>query len=126
MTVHDLEESFAFYQDVLGFKALAKRKNQSAYFLAGEEWIALVQNPNSTIADNYAHIAFSVADENFAEISARICDAGAKLWQANSSPGKSLYFLDPSGNRLEIHAGDWKTRIQWLKDNPHPNVEVFI
>jgi catechol 2,3-dioxygenase-like lactoylglutathione lyase family enzyme len=41
-TVKDIEESFAFYVDVLGFAPLMKSE-RSAYFLAGDVWIAVVK-----------------------------------------------------------------------------------
>lgn len=46
----------------------------------------------------------------------------------NTSPGKSLYFLDPDDHKLEIHVGDWKARIAAKKANPGnwKNVDWFV
>lgn len=128
LAVVDLEKCFAFYREVLGFKALAKRKNKSAYLLSGSDWIVLVQNKSSDhsiVRTTYAHLAFSVDKSNFEIISSKIKSSGAEIWQENSSPGESLYFLDPSGNKLEIHCGDWKSRLQWLKDHPTDEVTLY-
>lgn len=126
LSVRDIDEAFRFYREVLQLKPLAKRKNKSAYFLAGEDWIALVQAKGEvSTPSSYAHLAFSVSRKEFDATSARIKESGATIWQENSSPGESLYFLDPSGNRLEIHTGSWRSRFQWLKDNPTAEVELF-
>ncbi len=126
LSVRDIDESFRFYHDILQLKPLAKRKNRSAYFLAGDNWIALVQaKEHQEPSASYAHLAFSVTSQNFKIVSQRISESGAKIWQENSSPGESLYFLDPSGNKLEIHCGDWKSRIQWLKNNPTDEVVLY-
>lgn len=55
-------------------------------------------------------------------------NSGAILFKENTSPGKSLYFLDLDGHKLEIHVGDWKTRIAAKKENPGKwtNVEWFV
>lgn len=126
LSVRDIDEAFLFYRDVLQLKPLAKRKNKSAYFLAGEDWIALVQaKADVSTASSYAHLAFSVSPKEFDIVSVRIKMSGATIWQENSSPGESLYFLDPSGNRLEIHTGSWRSRLQWIKDNPTEEVQLF-
>ena len=126
LSVRDIEESFRFYHDILQLKPLAKRKNKSAYFLVGDNWIALVQTKEHLEpSSSYAHLAFSVSSQNFKIVSHKIIESGSKIWQENSSPGESLYFLDPSGNKLEIHCGDWKSRIQWLKNNPTDEVVLY-
>lgn len=40
----------------------------------------------------------------------------------------TLYFLDPDGHKLELHVGDWKTRIEAKKTHPDNwrNVEWFV
>jgi hypothetical protein len=73
----------------------------------------------------YTHIAFTVAPQEFERVSARIRSAGATLWQENRSEGASLYFLDPNGHKLEIHASDLETRIRTAKAEPWEGLEFF-
>ena len=57
-SVIDIATSFTFYVDVLGLKPIMKC-SWSAYFLAGDVWIAVIQGEGRT--DNrYDHIAFQV------------------------------------------------------------------
>ena len=73
----------------------------------------------------YWHIAFSVAPNDFSILSARICASGAIIWQENSSEGESLYFLDPDGHKLEIHASDLAARLRAARANPWPDLKLF-
>ncbi len=127
LSVNDLNASFDFYRDILGLKALAIRRNTSAYFLAGNDWIALVQmKADAYVSPLYSHLALTVSISEFNDLSQRIISSGAKVWQENSTPGASLYFLDPSGNKLEIHTGNWESRMKWLRENSSSDVEVFL
>ncbi len=126
LSVSDLDQSFKFYRDVLGLRPIAKRTKRSAYFLAGKDWIALVQ-AKGHVAESplYSHLALTVDAAHFEGAAERLRSSGVKLWQENSTPGDSLYFLDPSGNKLEIHAGSWESRLQWLRDHPSSDVEIY-
>jgi len=135
IAVRDIDRSFAFYKDVLGFMPLCKSEG-SAYFLAGKPdepeclWFSLdldrqkMRKPSPC----NSHIAFSVAPEDFEAMSARILASGASIFKENTSPGESLYFLDPDGHKLEIHAGTWQERIAFRKKSPGnwKNVEWFV
>jgi catechol 2,3-dioxygenase-like lactoylglutathione lyase family enzyme len=91
LAVKDIEESFKFYQDILGFKPLIKWK-KGAYFLAGDLWFCLIQDENTreSTQKEYTHIAFTVS-EDFEKISDRIRGSQTHIWQDNSSEGASLY-----------------------------------
>jgi hypothetical protein len=58
----------------------------------------------------------------------KISNSGAHIFKDNTSPGKSLYFLDPDGHKLEIHISNWQERIAVKKENVGSwnNVEWFI
>lgn len=120
LAVSAVDKSFHFYREVIGLKPLVKW-NKGAYFLVGEAessfWFCLNfdQNPKSTPSNT--HYAFSVDAESFKEMSERIISFGTKIYKNNSSPGESLYFLDPDGHKLEIHVGDWKARMMVKRKN---------
>lgn len=135
LSVSDIEQSFFFYHDILSFKPLCK-SDGSAYFLVGDEsapgsfWLSLDldrYNVRQTSPCN-THIAFSVDKTNFDRTAHRILDFGTKVFKENTSPGKSLYFLDPDEHKLEIHVGGWQDRIRVKKENvgSWTNVEWFI
>ncbi len=130
LAVRDIERAFAFYRDVLGLKPLAKWDN-GAYFLVGASeqvfWFCLNVDEKHQPDPGYTHYAFSVDQENFEPMSVKIIDSGAQIFKDNTSPGSSLYFLDPDGHKLEIHVGDWHNRIEAKKAQPGQwkNVEWF-
>lgn len=119
IAVKDLNTSFTFYKDVLGFKPLLKH-SKGAYFLAGDFWFCLDldNNTRKEALPEYTHFAFTVEEKNFSKMAEKIKLSGAKIWKENKSEGESLYFQDPNGHKLEIHVGSWKTRLQTIKENP--------
>ena len=125
LSVRDLDRSFAFYCDVLGLSPLARWKT-GAYLLAGgETWLCLtVDSATRTEAlPEYTHVAFSVA--GIAELSERLRAAGVAEWKDNSSEGDSLYFLDPDGHKLELHIGDWRSRLAACRERPYDDMVFF-
>jgi catechol 2,3-dioxygenase-like lactoylglutathione lyase family enzyme len=119
LAVTDIETSFDFYHNILGFKPLCKWNN-GAYFLIGKDWFCLnVDNVNDLKANNSSgtHYAFTVSGDDFIALSQRIIQYGGTVYKDNISEGDSLYFLDPDGHKLEIHVGDWQSRINSKKNN---------
>jgi catechol 2,3-dioxygenase-like lactoylglutathione lyase family enzyme len=127
LSIKNVEESFAFYTQVLGFRPVA-RWPKGAYLLAGDLWVALVldQHVRACALPEYTHIALTVAQADFAALSERIVDAGAPIWQANQTEGDSLYFMDPNGHKLEIHASDLEARLKTAKASPWEGLEFFV
>lgn len=126
LSVSDLEQSFRFYTDVLSCKPVAKWK-RGAYLLAGNLWLCLSldeQTRKEPLAE-YTHIALDVSAEDFEELSRQIVESGATIWKNNTSEGASLYFLDPNGHKLEIHAATLETRLEATKEQPYEEMEFF-
>ena len=111
LAVSNIAISFDFYYNVLGFKPLCKW-NKGAYFLAGNDWFCL--NVDNVESDNKrcTHYAFTVKQEDFLTIKERIIQHGVIIYKDNVSEGESLYFLDPDEHKLEIHVGNWSSRIK--------------
>ena len=127
LSVRDVDRSFHFYVDTLMMKPLA-RWSKGAYLLAGDVWLCLTldERTRASPLPEYSHIAFSVSGSQFDDAAARIRASGAAIWQDNRSEGASLYFVDPDGHKLEIHAGDWRTRLAAMKKDPwEPGIQFF-
>ena len=127
LSIADVERSFTFYTSILGFQPIAKWP-KGAYLLAGDTWIALVADQHTRQAElpEYTHIAFSISAQDIGPLGERIRASGAMIWQENWTEGDSLYFLDPDGHKLEIHASDLATRIATAKSQPWEGLEFFV
>ena len=97
-------------------------------FLIDNFWFCLNVDTHRTANACYTHYAFSVAADDFIDMSKRIIQSGATLFKDNTSPGESVYFLDPDGHKLEIHIGNWQERIAVKKEDAGNwrNVEWFV
>lgn len=127
LSVSDIDRSFDFYYQLVGLKPLCKWPH-GAYFLAGDDWFCLNVTDEKTVAirHDYTHYAFSVTTYDFSRIVQRLTDSGVTPFKENRSEGESFYFLDPDSHQLELHVGDWRSRIEAKKLNPWPNAQFFI
>lgn len=124
LAVREINRSFEFYTKVLGLKPLV-RWDKGAYFLINEPnetslsgfWFCLNVDEKRSPNICYTHYAFSVSRADFDKMSAKIIAFGVQIFKENSSPGDSLYFLDPDGHKLEIHVGNYQDRIEAKKKN---------
>ncbi len=127
LSVRDLDRAFVFYADVLGCRPLA-RWSRGAYLLAGNAtWLCLALDSRTRAAPlpECTHAAFTVAGDAFAEAVRRIRDSGAPSWRENTSEGDSIYFLDPDGHKLELHVGDWRSRLAACRARPYDGMIFF-
>jgi catechol 2,3-dioxygenase-like lactoylglutathione lyase family enzyme len=127
IAVTDISRSFAFYKDLLQFKPLVKW-DKGAYFLVGSLWFCLNSDEKRKPHPCYTHYAFSVHPKNFEKMRERLIQNDVKIFQDNKSEGDSLYFLDPDDHKLEMHVGNWQSRLKTKKSNPGSwqNVEWFL
>ncbi len=136
LAVRDLEKSFSFYHDLLGFLPLVKW-NTGAYFLIGKRdpllsgsgcWFCLNVDAKRQPNDCYTHLAFSISKSAFNDMVTRLLQSGVSSFKENSSPGESFYFLDPDGHKLEIHVGTLEERLSSKRETlgPWKNVQWFI
>lgn len=117
IAVSDLDRSLIFYTEFVGMKAVV-RWDAGAYLTLAESWFCLSCDKVQP-AQDYSHIAFSIATEDFGRFARKLKDAGIVEWKQNSSEGDSLYFLDPDGHQLEAHCGDLQSRLSALKTQPY-------
>ncbi len=116
-SVSDLAASAAFYQQVFDAKLLFLGEGIAYFDLAGL-WLALnVQTdiPRQEVRRSYTHIAFAVDEADLIEMEQRLQSLGVPTLPGRTravGEGLSLYFTDPDGHLLEVHAGDRKTRLK--------------
>jgi catechol 2,3-dioxygenase-like lactoylglutathione lyase family enzyme len=112
----DVERTIRFYQDVLGFPLTEVFENRdyagSTHFffdlgngnaLAFFDFPGLDLAPYAEVLGGLHHLALSVSAEDYAAAKARLAAAGVPTHEV---AGRSLYFADPDGARLELLADD--------------------
>lgn len=116
--VNDLKEAEAFYQDVLGleYKGRLGSSRMACFTIAGHSILLCERNEpvlRTPDQDNRLHHAFEVSPEVF-EKACRLFNArGIRIAQPivyrehGFFLGRELYFLDPSGNMLELRDPTW-------------------
>lgn len=126
LSTYDLNISFNFYQNTLGCKPLAKWK-RGAYLLAGDLWLCLSLDSNCDrqVNTEYTHYAFSISPEKLKYYRNNIQQLNLKLWKDNISEGDSLYILDPDNHKLELHVGNWQTRLAEVKNKPYEEMIIY-
>ncbi|QZN97207.1 fosfomycin resistance glutathione transferase [Symbiopectobacterium purcellii] len=123
ISVSDVSRSFDFYVNTLGFIPKAKW-DEGAYLCLDNLWLCLSVG-DVTPREDYTHYAFSIRGEDFDEYANHLKSAGVTEWKINKSEGKSIYFLDPDGHKLEIHDGDLDSRLNACIKYPYKNMEFF-
>jgi catechol 2,3-dioxygenase-like lactoylglutathione lyase family enzyme len=125
-SVRDLDEAYEFYVENLGFKPVA-RYEQALYLELKGLWFCFFWQPGRKKSDSfdYTHIAFSVSESQFAQVKQKLEKAGVEIWQDNISEGMSFYFLDPNGHKMEMHVGDLKSRLEYLKKNEKEGLIIY-
>ena len=90
----------------------------------GELWFSLSVDTVS-IKSDYTHYALTISGNNFDDFTQRLKDSDAAEWKVNRSEGRSFYFLDPDGHKLEIHDGDIASRLDFCRYHPYEGMELF-
>ncbi|WHQ76781.1 fosfomycin resistance glutathione transferase [Pantoea sp. Lij88] len=123
LAVSNLASSLSFYTGTLGFIPKAAW-DHGAYLSLGELWLCLSVDTVSA-GNDYTHYAFTIAGDEFEVFVERLRAAGVTEWKRNKSEGKSFYFLDPDGHKLEIHDGDLESRIRACLTQPYQGMTFF-
>jgi catechol 2,3-dioxygenase-like lactoylglutathione lyase family enzyme len=116
--VNDLEESESFYRDVLGLEYKGRLGNaRMACVGAGDHNILLCQRDSAvqgrSDVDTGLHHSFTVEPQVLEEACKVFPEKGVAITdlvyrEKGFFTGRELYFLDPSGNRLELRDPTWQ------------------
>ena len=130
--VNDLAQSEQFYGEILGLEAKGRlgNSNMSCFMASAEHYILLCQRKESLTRtpqqDNRLHHAFMVSPEMwergcklFKEKDVKIAEPIVYREKGHFT-GRELYFLDPSGNMLELCDPTWKPGM------PTPTYEEIV
>ncbi|MBX5490824.1 MAG: VOC family protein [Chloroflexi bacterium] len=129
--VNDLAESERFYRDVLGLEYRGRLgDSRMACFTVGGHQILLCERNEplrrTPVQDNRLHHAFHLAPADWEEALRTLHRHGIRpvepivYREHGFFPGAEVYFLDPSGNMLELRNPEWRPGM------PRPSFEEIV
>lgn len=118
LNVTDIARSREFYSRVLGFRVTSESttrgKNQHIEMEAGDICLALFETADLDLKaaheiftrKGYFHMAFEVAPDQFDSVLEALHHHNVELdgKPRNHGGGPSVYFFDPDGYQIELHA----------------------
>ena len=111
----DQDRTEAFYSGVLGFRLLDKEPGRSLFYRAGCSVLLLFDaaraRKGGTLPQHGAsgaiHVCFRVPPDEYEPWKGHLAASGvAIVKEVEWERGRSLYFLDPHGNLLELADAD--------------------
>jgi len=127
--VNNLKESEKFYGDLLGLNPVGRLGNSvMSCFNVGDHNILLCereQPQKPSDVEQRVHHSFTVSPETFVRACKVFHEKGIPIVELTYRAkgfftGRELYFLDPSGNRLELRDPTWKQGM------PDPSFEEIV
>ncbi len=97
--VKDLEQSIAFYRDILGL-LLYSRGPQQAWFRVGAQSLALFTHER---VGSGQHFAFLIPPEKAEQARSALVAHGFPDETMQQDDGVSVYVCDPDGNKIELY-----------------------
>ena len=83
------------------------------FFLLGPAWIAVIEGVPPE-RRSYAHVAFSVAENDLPRFERRLATLGVEITEGRArgaGEGRALYFHDFDNHLFELHAGSLEARL---------------
>ena len=110
LPVTDLERSAKFYSELLGMKIVQKAPRM-VFLKCGDDYLILAKDAPleyDSLEKTPVHHAFKVKSEDFEPAVEFLKQNGVEIFHIENRQdgvfwGRQAYFLDPDGNKLEIH-----------------------
>nr|WP_220185882.1 VOC family protein [Paenactinomyces guangxiensis] len=115
--VSDLQQSLAFYCDLLGMR-LVHQGRTDAYLEGGNAWVCLLEKSGHTQPEELwlgiDHVAFSIDEQDFAEAVQVLQEHRVPIIRGpfERGGGLSVQFPDPDGTVLELFTGSLEKRMK--------------
>ena len=115
--VNDLEESERFYRDLLGLECRGRLGNShmTCFHVGGHDILLCERKEKlhrTPQQDNRLHHSFTLSPQEWEKAVRLFHERGVKIEELTYRAhgfftGRELYFLDPSGNLLEVRDPTW-------------------
>jgi len=129
--VNNLDEAERFYRDVLGLECRGRLAggNMSAFTVGGHNFLLCErQEPlhRTRQQEHPLHWAFTLEPEEWDKAARTLAEKGIEpcepvyYREKGFFPGRELFVLDPSGNRIEL------SDLTWRPGMPTPTFEEIV
>ncbi|TFE00791.1 VOC family protein [Jeotgalibacillus sp. R-1-5s-1] len=129
LRVTNLEESLAFYQNVIGFHILNQHHTEVTLTADGETPLVTLIQPEGVLPKQSGktglyHFAILLPTRaDLASIIEHLADHHIRLGASDHLVSEALYFSDPDGNGIEVYRDREPEEWSWNRDQVHMTVD---
>lgn len=109
LKIQNLEQSIAFYKEVIGFKLLEQTERSATFSADGKTALLSIEQPELVVpkqgrTTGLYHFALLLPNRtDLAEIVQHLVQIGLKFGSSDHLVSEALYLSDPDGNGIEIY-----------------------
>ncbi|WHY87114.1 VOC family protein [Neobacillus novalis] len=128
LKVQNFERSLAFYQEVIGFKALEQTDRSANLTADGKTVLLSIEQPNNVVPKKgrttglYHYALLLPKRSDLAKIVRHFLEIGLQFGSSDHLVSEALYLSDPDGNGIEIYID--RDPSEWVWENGKVDMAV--
>ncbi|MBS4220960.1 VOC family protein [Bacillus sp. FJAT-49711] len=131
LKVQNFERSLAFYQEVIGFRAIEQTERSAKLTADGKTVLLTIQQPDNVVpkqgrTTGLYHFALLLPRRtDLAKIVQHFMEIGLRFGSSDHLVSEALYLSDPDGNGIEIYTDRDPSKWDWENGEVEMTVDLL-
>ncbi|WP_339146806.1 MULTISPECIES: VOC family protein [unclassified Sutcliffiella] len=129
LKIQNLEQSIAFYKEIIGFKVLEQTPRSATFSADGKTALLSIEQPENVVpkqgrTTGLYHFALLLPERtDLAKMVQHLVKVGLKFGSSDHLVSEALYLTDPDGNGIEIYVDREPSEWNWTNGEVEMTVD---